>query len=82
MHRGLTAMPAMQPEGADLSPSVTPFFNRLSFIIVSCIKSSVDQKTIQELVLVNTLEQSNELKSCSSSSEISSVKYYCLDRHI
>lgn len=61
--------------------SVTPFFNRLSFTNVSFIEENLDQKRSQKLVLVNTLEQSNELKSYKSSSEISCVKDYYLNHY-
>lgn len=56
-----------------------PFFNRLSFTNVSFIEENPGQKMSQELVLVNTVEQANDLKSYNSSSEISCVKDCCFN---
>lgn len=56
-----------------------PFF--LSFTSVSFIEENLDQKRSQTLVLVNTLEQSDDLESYKSSSEISCVKYYYLNHY-
>lgn len=85
---GLTAMPVLQLECTDLPPTVCfleeishTLFNRLSFTNVSFIEENPDQKLSQELVLVNTVLQSNDLKSYTSSSEISCIKYYCLSHH-